>query len=112
LSLEIVGVNVDEVVVESVVVVSVDVELVVVSVGAAVVPAGAVDVVSVSVGVVSSALDEDAAIVSVVADDGVAPPVSSPKATAERSPITNIAAIAIAIHDFFRGPPFFASGAI
>jgi len=107
LSLEIVGVNVDDdpvvVVVKLVVVVEV------VSVGVD------VDVVSVGVDVevVSVVPDEDTVVVSVDPELDVLPsPATLPKAPAARRPMTNKAAIATAVHAFFCGPPFLASGAI
>jgi hypothetical protein len=72
----------------------------------------------VSVVVVSVAVDdvsvEDATVdVSVDPDEDVLPVSETrARAPAARKPMTNKAAIAIAVHDFFRGPPFFASGAI
>jgi hypothetical protein len=97
------------------------VEVVSLAVGVVVVSVVDVGVVSVVVGVVSVVvcvpvsveLDEETVAVSVESELDVAPPpIVSPKATAARNPSTNRATIATAAHDFFRGPPFFASGAM
>ena len=115
MSVEIVGASAGGVVVVSdgvEVVVSADVDVLVVS---AVVDV-AVDVVStgvVDVGAVSVLLDDDTvAVVSVDPELDVPASPVSPNAAAARKPATHRAANATAIHDFFCGPPFFASGAI
>ena len=77
-----------------------------------------VDVDDVSVGVVVVAVvsvdaGAETADVSVVPDEDVLLPAETlPRAPAARRPMTNKAAIPTAVHDFFCGPPFFASGAI
>ena len=114
------GVDVDDdpvvVVVELVVVVVVVVEVVSVGVDVDVVSVGVdVDVVSVGVDVdvVSVVPEDETVVVSVEPELDVLPPSETrPKAPAARKPMTNKAAIATAVHDFFFGPPFFASGAI
>ena len=90
--------------------IDVDVEDEVVSV----VVGGVVEVVSVVVVVGGVSVDDDTVAVSVDPDEDVPLPLSLtlPNAPATRKPITNSAMTATAVHDFFCGPPFFASGAI
>jgi hypothetical protein len=97
------------VVVASVVVVSVDVD---VSVDVEV--ESAVEVASVVAEVEPVSVDEEESVAVVSVAALVVAPVSAnlAKAPAVDIPMMNSARIATTVHAFFRGPPFFASGAI